>query len=618
VHERCNRDGVPAPPLGVGAKKRVMSITYRRLAPIVTVILFSCLVFAQQREDPARGDGAEEAVDLLWGVKIPLRDGVKLNASVYRPKQIDQPLPVIFTLTPYTADTYYLRALYFARNGYVFVLVDVRGRGNSEGVFEPMRNEAHDGYDVVEWLARQSWSNGNVAMWGGSYAGFDQWATLKELPPHLKTIVPAAAAYPSVEFPFFNNVFPPSDMQWLTLTSGVTANWSTFYEQSFWIEKFRELYLTHAPFSDLGKLVGNLSTHFNHWLEHPTPDAYWQLMSPTASDYRRMDLPILSITGDYDEDQRGALHYYRMHMQYGSAEARGRHYLMIGPWDHAGTRTPTREVGGLKFGDAAMLDLNELHKEWYGWTLKNGDRPKFLKNHVAYYLLGADEWKYSESLDAISNEKRILFLNSDGHANDVFRSGTLDENPGGAPPDTYVYDPLDVRPAQLEQGEIKAYVTDQRYALNLFGNGLVYHSEPFVEDTEITGNIRFVVWISMDVPDTDFEVDVYEIMPDGTSINLTSDMMRARYRESPTVGKLVSPGEINRYDFNTFQFFSRRIAKGSRLRLILKCPNSIYWEKNYNSSGVVAEESGKDARTAHIKVYHDSEHASFLELPLVK
>ena len=150
------------------------------------------------------------------------------------------------------------------------------------------------------------------------------------------------------------------------------------------------------------------------------------------------------------------------------------------------------------------------------------------------------------------------------------------------------------------------------------GNGVIYHSEPFTEDTEVTGYLKFVAWISIDVPDTDFSVSVYEIQRDGTSVSLTSDAMRARYRDSPTKEKLVKPGEINRYEFNSFTFFSRRIAKGSRLRLILSCPNTIQLEKNYNSGGVVAEESGKDARIAHVTVYHDTSHPSLLEIPVVK
>ena len=572
----------------------------------------------QLAETTTQPSEAPKNVDFRWGIKIPMRDGVHLSATVYRPKSAE-PTPVIFTLTPYISDSYHARALYFAQHGYAFVLVDCRGRGNSEGEFEPFINEGRDGHDTVEWLAAQSWSDGSITMWGGSYAGFDQWMALKEFPPHLKTIVPAASAYAAVDFPFFKNIFFSYEMQWLTFTSGVTGNANLFGEQAFWIEKFREMFLNHRPFKELDQIVGNATTHFQTWMQHPVPDAYWDNMALITAEYDRINIPILTITGHYDGDQPGAMHYYRQHMR-SASPARDQHYLIIGPWDHPGTRTPNKEFGGLKLGEACMLDLNKLHTEWYDWTLKGGPRPEFLKQRVAYYLAGAEEWKYADSLDSISNGTRRLYLNSaNGSANDVFRSGTLDEvPPAKAQPDCYVYDPLDVRPADLEREEIKNYITDQRYALNLFGNGLVYHSASFDADTEITGYLRFVVWIALDVPDTDFQAIVYEILRDGSSIILTQDMLRARYRESLRQEKLVTMGEINRYEFDGFTFFSRRIAEGSRLRLLITSPNSIYIQKNYNSGGVVADESGKDARIAHVTLCHDTDHLSYLELPLVK
>ncbi len=562
----------------------------------------------------------EALIDLLWSVKIPMRDGVKLDATIYRPHEQKTPLPVIFTLTPYIGDSYFERAAHFAKNGYVFALVDVRGRGNSGGRFEPFANEGSDGYDVVEWLARQAWCNGEVAMWGGSYAGFDQWSTLKEFPPHLKTIVPAAAAHAAIDFPFFHNVFPSYVMMWLTFTSGVTGNANLFGNSQFWTSKFTDLYLKHLPFKDLDEVAGNTTTVFQKWVAHPTPDAYWNAMAPTPEDYRRISVPILTITGHYDGDQAGAMTYYLRHMRYGTPEAKARHYLIVGPWDHAGTRTPKKEVGGLTFGDASVLDLNQLHKQWYDWTMKAGSKPEFLKKRVAYYVPGAEVWKYADSLEAISNETRKLYLrSSNGRANNVFQSGGLSgQEPREESPDQYVYDPLDARPAALEQTEVPNYLTDQTGAMNLFGNGLVYHSDEFDADTEITGYLKLVVWIALNVPDTDLRVEVDEIRPDGSSIQLTSDLMRARYRDSLTEEKLVKPGEINRYEFNGFTFFSRRIAKGSRLRLILACPNSIQLEKNYNSGGVVATESGKDSRTAQVVLYHDSEHPSLLEVPIVR
>jgi putative CocE/NonD family hydrolase len=313
------------------------------------------------------------------------------------------------------------------------------------------------------------------------------------------------------------------------------------------------------------------------------------------------------------------MHYYRQHMQ-SSSPARDRHYLVIGPWSHAGTRTPSKEFGGLTFGEASLLDMNKLHKEWYDWTLKKGPQPEFLKKRVAYYVMGAEEWKYSDTLETISNETMRLYPNSiDGKASDVFHSGALDSaSPSTAQPDEYVYDPLDTRPADLECEEVKDYLTDQRYALNLFGNGLVYHGQPFDVDTEITGYLRLALWMALDVPDTDFYVSVSEILSNGKHILLTDDLLRARYRESLRQEKLIQPGEVYCYEFNGFSFFSRRIAKNSRLRLIVSSLNSIYLQKNYNSGGVVAEESDRDARVAHVTLYHDANHPSCLELPIVK
>jgi len=577
-------------------------------------VAFSLTLFAQPKADPE--------IDLLWGVKIPMRDGVKLNGTVYKPKPIPEPLPVIFTLTPYIGDSYHARADYFAKNGYVFVLVDVRGRGSSEGRFTPFDQEANDGYDIVEWLAKQPFCDGKVTMWGGSYAGYDQWATAKKFPPHLKTIVPVAAVYPGLDFPMRANISYPYVMQWLTFTSGSTGNANLFGESSFWNSKALDIYLNGLPFNTLDKLVGNDSTVFQTFMQHPRRDAFWDSMVPTDSDYSKMGLPILTITGHYDGDQPGAMEFYKRLEKNSSSAARQNHYLIVGPYDHAGTRTPKREMGGLVFGEKSLLDMNKLHRDWYDWTMKKGARPDFLKKHVAYYVVGdgAEDWKYADSLEAISNERRVLYLSSDdGRANDVFQSGSLGFEPlAVSPPDKYTYDPLDVRPAEIDKIDTPNPLTDQSQVLNLFGNGLVYHSTPFAEATEITGFLKFSAWLEMDVPDTDLAVDVYEILPNGGSVYLTGDLMRARYRESPYSEKLVKPGAIDRYDFTGFTFFSRRIAKGSRLRLVIHSPNSFGQQKNYNSGGEVASETKKDARTAHMVLYHDKEHPSFLEIPIVK
>ncbi|HEV2045193.1 MAG TPA: CocE/NonD family hydrolase [Chthoniobacterales bacterium] len=567
--------------------------------------------------------------DLHWGLKIPLRDKVELNATLYLPKAKDgapPKTPAIFTLTPYISDTYHARAAYFASHGYAFALVDVRGRGNSGGEFEPFANDPRDGHDVVEWLAQQPFCDGKVAMWGGSYAGFNQWATAKEFPAHLATIVPAAAAHPSLDYPSVNNIGMTYDMQWFTHTSGRTGQANLFGDSKFWRTKFLDAYKKHIPFKSLDSVVGNPSANFQRIVKHPTADAYYDAMLPTREQFQKITLPVLTITGQYDGDELGAMTFYRDHIANASPEARAKHFLIIGPWDHAGTRTPTDEVGGVKFGPGALVDLNDLHRQWYDWTMKNNKKPDFLKNQVAYYVIapgntGANgEWKYAQDFVSLAANPKMFHLDSkNGDANGVFRSGTLTEAQPSEGVDQFVNDPLDTHRGEDVEGvepNDKTAGVDQRFALCIGKDGLVYHTDPLLKETPLIGCPKVSLWVSIDTPDTDLEADLYEIQPDGTSIALWSDLRRLRYRESLREAKLVKPGEIVRCDFDPGLFVARRLMKGSRLRLVVNSPNSIFWQKNYNSGGVVADETAKDARTAHVKVYHDAQHASVLQLPL--
>ncbi|HEY2144212.1 MAG TPA: CocE/NonD family hydrolase, partial [Candidatus Udaeobacter sp.] len=567
--------------------------------------------------------------DLRWGVKIPMRDNVELNATLYLPQSSDgspQKTPVIFTLTPYISDTYHVRGAYFASHGYAFALVDVRGRGNSGGDFEPFANEPRDGHDVVEWLAKQPFCDGKVAMWGGSYAGFDQWATAKEFPPHLAAIVPAAAAHPGLDYPSYNNIGMTYDVQWFTFTSGRAAQDNLFADSKFWRTKFLDAYKKHVAFKDLDSFIGNPSKNFQRIVKHPMVDAYYDAMLPTRDHFQKLGLPILTITGQYDGDELGALTFYRDHMANASPEARAKHFLVIGPWDHAGTRTPTDEVAGVKFGRAAIVDLNDLHRQWYDWTMKDGPKPPFLRSQVAYYLLapgnsGANgDWRYADDFAAlIANPKTFYLVSKNGDANGVFRSGALTETRPTEGTDKFTYDPLDTHRGEFVEGvdpKEKTAAIDQTFALSIGSDGLVYHTEPLSNETPLIGCPEVTLWLSIDTPDVDLEFDLYEVQTDGTTIALWSTLGRLRYRESLREAKLVKPGEILKCDFNPGLFVARRLMKGSRLRLVVTAVNSISWQKNYCSRGVVAEETAKDARTCHVQIYHDTTHASTIQLPL--
>jgi putative CocE/NonD family hydrolase len=581
----------------------------------VLFCLLSLVGFAATAQPPA-------PVGLSWDTKIAMRDGVDLRAMLYRPPGQAEPVPCLFTMTPYTAPELHDVGAYYAAAGYVFATVEVRGRGDSGGTFNPFVQEADDGHDIVEWLARQPYCNGKVGMWGVSYLGYAQWATARRAPPHLAVLAPSASPMPGVDFPMRSNISRPYIVRWLALTSGRTSQQTLFNDLPFWNARYRDAFDAYAPFATLDARFGSTTSPiFQQWIAHPAQDAYWRAMRPGNDEYARIDLPILTITGHYDADQPGALTYYREHLANASASARAKHYLVIGPWDHAGVGFPEAKMRGLEIGKAGVVDTLALHRAWYDHTLKGGPKPELLKSPVAYYVSGAEEWRHAESLDAIGASPRTLYLSShEGRANDVYASGDLVADAGKRAngSDAYVYDPLDVSDAELEPLNTQnTELVDQRRVIARRGKQLVYHGAPFETDTDVAGFFRFSAWIALDQRDTDLAADVYAIAPDGTSIHLTGDRIRARYRASLAEAKLATPGKIERYDFTNFLFVARRLTQGSRLRLVIGPVNSPHQQKNYNSGGVIAQETAKDAKTVRVTLHHDASRPSALYVPVM-
>lgn len=536
-----------------------------------------------------------------------MRDGASLSANVYHPATAANAKgPAILTLTPYTADSRHRQAMFFARHGYTFVVVDLRGRGNSGGDYWPYETEGQDGRDAVQWITHQSWSNGKVGMWGGSAAGRNQWATLKEFPLGLVTIVPIASNYPGFDFPAYKNVYSSWTLNWLSSVTGRAANSDFSGDVDHWTQVFRSHYLAKRPFDQLDEHVGMPSAVFERWLSHPSADAYWDTFVPTAADYRRIDIPILTITGHYDGVQRGALEFHRHHMRDGSDAGRARHFLVIGPWNHAGTRKPVRKFGGAEFGEKSLLDIDQLLLDWYDWTLRDGPRPAFLEDRLRYYVEEQDDWRSAPSLDAMATKSRRLF----------FQAQALQDRPGAEASASYLYDPLDTRAGAVEPAYGSDYLLDASPVTHLFGAGLVYETPPLTTELTIAGRARAELWLQMDAPDTDIELLLYQLRPDGTSIRLAQDHVRVRYRDSLRYPEPAPMNETFRIVLPDFNFFARRIERGSRLRLLVHAPNSIYAQKNYNSGGDVSRESGADARPVRVTIQHGGKHASFIELPI--
>ncbi len=572
---------------------------------------------------------ARSLIRIRWGLQVQLRDGVLLHATVYLPSHCAEPSPTLLAITPYTAQGNHLRAKYFAEHGFAFVVIDTRGRGNSQGTFWPFVNDADDGYDIIEWVAQQSFCNGKVGMFSGSYEGYVQWAAAKRSPPHLSVIAPSVAAAPGVDFPMRNNIPYPYQMRWLTSTAGRVHQERIFEDEAFWRSQFCDWFESGRPFIELDTRIGVPSPCFHEWLSQPMENEYWQNLRLSEAEYARLKLPILTITGCYDADQLGALHFYREHQRYGTPQGVAQHYLVIGPWDHQGALAPKAHMGGLSFGGSALLDTMSLHLQWYEWSLRGGPKPSFLKKNVTYYVMGADVWRYADCLDDITTATKRFYLDSNGRVHDVLASGSLGEDRGRGAPDSYIYDPKDVSGALAElEKDIPAQLTllrptfpvdslvDQTPIYDNAGKALVYHSAPFSEAIEVSGFFKFSAWIAIDQPDTDFVVTIHEVTRNGQSILLSSDLLRARYRESHQRQSLITTTEPLLYEFERFTFTSRRIDRGSRLRLVFGPLNSPHYQKNYNSGGIVGEESMADARVVTVKLYHDERRASVLHVPI--
>ena len=559
-------------------------------------------------------------IELRLMLEVPLRDGVCLNGTLYVPRELRQPSPCIVAMTPYESDHLHDRGVYFATRGFPFLAVDVRGRGNSEGTFRPMLQEARDGYDVVEWAARQPYCNGNVGMYGGSYLGYVQWATASECPPHLSTIVPTAACYLGVDLPGRSNIVSADCVRWLALVAGRTNHWKLYSDTSLWSAAYRRWYASGRPFRGVDEDLGHPSKVFQEWVSHPAVDAYWDSYNPTPDQLARLTGPVLTITGIYDGNQPGALAHYRQHMRHASDAERDQHYLVIGPWNHANCALPSAEFDGLEVGQASVIDMYGLHADWYGWTMRGGPKPALLQKRVAYYVTGAERWRYAETLDGVTERWVPYYLYSQGNPTDIFAAGWLTElapHAGSRASDHYIYDPSDFEHVTAASAtDATGRIVDQRLVHTAVGKQLIYHSAPFEADTEISGFFKLVAWISMDQPDTDFGVRVYEVDNNGRNVLLATDFLRARYRQSSHTAALIRTQEPLCYEFVRFTFTSRLVKKGNRLRLVFGPTLSIDEQRNYNSGGVVADESIKDARAVRVELLHDASHQSALYVPL--
>lgn len=559
---------------------------------------------------------ADVPIQVDWDQKIAMRDGIKLSATVYRdPAQI-KPVPAIVMLTPYIAAHGAKQGMYFAQHGYVFVAIDDRGRGNSEGTFVPSQSEGKDGYDAIEWVAKQPWCNGSVATWGGSWLGFTQWSIAREMPPHLKAMAPTASVYPGIDYPQPDGIMMSYALRWLSYVDGHASNDGLFGASDLWTNGEYQQVRTGRPFVDLDAITGIRDTVFRTWAAHPRDDEFWQAVTPRRDDFAKLHIPILTITGHYDDDQRGALTYYDRHMAYGPKDVTQRHLLVIGPWDHSGTRRPADSLGGVTFGPTAVPNMEELHTAWYDYVLKGSKKPELLKDRVACFIMGRNIWVYGPDLAHFESRPLVLHLDATGAiAGDVTHTGRLRDKPAAAASVVLTSDPKYLPARDQLTSDDPNYLRDQREVFDERPSRVVLTSAPLGAETVITGRAKVRLNITSDQPDGDMFVDLFEVLADGSSIFLSHATMRLRYRNGGVDGVPLAPGKPEHIELSGFTFFARALAKGSRVRIVIDNGPQFGWQRNSHTGGNLATEPASAGRIGKLTIATGADAGSVLELP---
>lgn len=559
-------------------------------------LLFALISFA-----PA----AAAQVRTQFGVMIPMRDGVKLSADVWLPEASGR-YPVLLARTPYMKTGLGLNqwATYFATHGYVFVIQDTRGRGDSEGRFNFMFPEGKDGFDTIEWLARQPWSNGRIGTLGLSYLGSVQWLAARERPPHLVCIAPTAAGGRWFEEVSYNGgaFMHAFALNWLNETAGrieqspngETANWAKI--------------LAHRPLLTADSVLGRSMPMYREWLTHSTLDAYWNRLSFSEKDFAAIKIPTLTITGWFDGDQPGALFYWRGLMH--SASQREQHFLVAGPWRHIETfRGGSTKVGDSEFSAESVIDTRALHLAFFDWCLKQ-DSARFDAPRARVYVTGANAWRNLDSYPPATAVERTLYLTSGGRANTSAGDGGLVWQSTESPPDRFVYHPKNPVPDDVEGWGLDRRATQRR------SDVLVYTSEPMTEALDVIGRVVVNLVAASDARDTDFTAALSDVLPDGRALSLGPfvGIKRARFRKGFDKEVLLTPGEAENYRIELFDI-AHSFQPGHRIRLEISSSAAPLYNPNQNTGNPVATDT--TWKVARQTIYHDRAHPSVLTLSVV-
>jgi putative CocE/NonD family hydrolase len=591
----------------------------KRIKPIILFILiFAIRVTFSEAESLISKPDHKIRMDL--GVMVPMRDGVKLSSDFYFP-EAEGKFPAILIRTPYNNSTarYDRYGKFYASRGYVVVIQDCRGRYDSEGEWYPFLGEEYDGYDTIEWIAQQPWSNGKVGMTGVSYVGYVQWMAAIERPPHLTCIFTYGSPsniYGDTWFSY-GTLYLMDAITWAFLMHGRT-------NQNLRVHDWLNL-KDYLPLTTLDEFLGREITFWKEWLSHPNYDDYWAKQGIKGK-YQQINIPSVTVTGWYDDGQHGSLANYYGIMREGAGFAKKNAKLIIGYWRHGGPYPHTEnyytQLGVFDFGSGALLDLETYELRWFDHWLKGLPNNIMNEPEVKLFILGKNEWREEKEWPLPDTKYTKFYFHSDGSANTLFGDGHLSMmTPGKELPDKYIYDPADpvpsIRGGTGARGGISSDPIDQRVNEKRM-DVLCYTSDILKDDIEVTGPIRIVLYASSSAKDTDFCGKLVDVHPNGAAYNVcyaASGLISARFRESLERPSLIQPGKVYKYAIE-LRPTGTVFKKGHRIRMEISSSDFPVFNRNLNT--------GKDPYTttdmvkAKQTIYHQTEYPSHIVLPVIE
>ena len=358
-------------------------------------------------------DEDEAARYTIEPVAIRSAAGATLSAYVVLPRGAKAALPAALLFTIYAEpQRAWNPAIQAAARGYAGVVAFSRGKLNSPDKIAPYEHESSDVNAVIDWISKRAWNDGRVAMYGGSYEGFSQWAAVKHPHPALKTIVPYVAAIPGLGLPMENNIFLNANYGWaFYVGNNRTLDHQVYNNPQRWNDLSDRWFESGRPLREIDSIDGTPNPFLQRWLQHPGYDAYWQAMVPYGPDFARIKIPVLSITGFYDDGQISAIEYVKQHYRH---NPQANHYLVIGPYDHFGAQSYRKQavLRGYAIDPVAQLDTPALTFEWLDHVLRGGPRPALLKDKINYQLMGANRWGHAASPQALEKHSSRFYLHA--------------------------------------------------------------------------------------------------------------------------------------------------------------------------------------------------------------